>query len=94
MHLIFMKKLFKLPVRNCTDEKMSAATHSNICEIPPEIVRRSCGGWLAMMPKGGIFTIAVTANTADEARECFRLTILRWVEILDGATNSNTASEH
>jgi hypothetical protein len=55
-------------------------------EIKPDLVRRSCGGWLAVAPKDGIFSIGVTAPTPDEAREQFRLTICRWLEILSTKT--------
>ncbi len=64
---------------------------SNLDEICPDLMRRACGGWLAAAPRGGRFTFAVTADTADEARDRFRSTIQRWVAILDGAGNSQRA---
>jgi hypothetical protein len=51
-------------------------------EIEPNLMRRSCGGWLAVAPKDAIFSIGVTAPTANDAREQFCSTILRWLEIL------------
>jgi hypothetical protein len=51
-------------------------------EIAPDIMRRSCGGWLAVAPAGGQFSIGVTAPTAEEARERFRTVVRRWIEIL------------
>jgi hypothetical protein len=56
-------------------------------EIVPDLMRRSCGGWLAVAPKDGIFSIGVTAPTADEAREKFGTTIQCWLEILATAKN-------
>lgn len=52
-------------------------------QIAPELMRRACGGWLAVAPKGSLFSIGVTAQTAEEAREKFGLTIQRWIEILE-----------
>jgi len=54
-------------------------------EIEPDLMRRSCGGWLAVAPKGGIFSIGVTAPTADDARRKFGTTMQRWLEILAAA---------
>jgi hypothetical protein len=47
----------------------------------PDVVRRTCGGFLAIAPTGSRFSIAVTAPTAEEAREKFRVTFNRWAEI-------------
>ena len=54
-------------------------------EIEPDLMRRSCGGWLAVARKGGIFSIGVTAPTADDAREKFRSVVSRWIDILASA---------
>lgn len=51
-------------------------------EIAPDLMRRSCGGWLAVAPQGSTFSIGVTASTAEEANEKFRSAICRWVELL------------
>ena len=61
-----------------------------IIEIPPDLVRRTGGGWLAIAPNGCPFSIAVAAPTAQEAREKFRTVIRRWVEILNSAPKTES----
>ncbi len=51
-------------------------------KIEPNLVRRACGGWLALAPTGAIVRIGVTASTEGEARDQFRFVFNRWVEIL------------
>jgi hypothetical protein len=50
--------------------------------VAPDLVRRTRGGWLAIAPPGAQFAIAVTAATADEAKEKFWFAYSRWTEIL------------
>jgi hypothetical protein len=50
--------------------------------IAPDLARRACGGWLATAPKDSGFSIGVTAETADKAREEFGIAMRRWLEIL------------
>jgi hypothetical protein len=50
--------------------------------IRPDVVRRTCGGWLAVAPNGTSLAIAVTAATHDAAVEKFGFVFQRWVEIL------------
>lgn len=58
-------------------------------EIRPEMIRRVCGGWLAVSPKNARLRVGVTAATEDDARELFRQTIERWVEILAAEQSAN-----
>jgi hypothetical protein len=51
--------------------------------IRPDLVRRTCGGWLAVAPNGAKFTIGVTAPTQEQSLEKFRSVYNRWLEILD-----------
>ncbi|MFN0219844.1 MAG: hypothetical protein ACKVP4_13640 [Hyphomicrobium sp.] len=51
--------------------------------IAPDLVRRTCGGWLAIAPQGARFAVAVTAATAQEAKERFVFVYKRWVQIVD-----------
>jgi hypothetical protein len=54
----------------------------NANEIRPDLVRRTCGGWLAIAPSTAKISIGVTASTEDEAIEKFRFVYSRWIEIL------------
>jgi hypothetical protein len=62
-------------MNNATDAK---------ARIEPDLVRRSCGGWLAIAPLNTPIRIAVTAQTPEKAVEKFLFTFKRWVEILEG----------
>jgi hypothetical protein len=50
-------------------------------KVVPDLIRRTGGGWLAVAPKGAIFSIGVTAATQEEARENFCSAFARWIEI-------------
>jgi hypothetical protein len=50
--------------------------------VHPNLIRRTCGGWLAVSPGGADFSVGVTASTEEEAREKFRFTYSRWLEII------------
>ena len=50
--------------------------------IQPDLVRRACGGWLALSPKGASLKIGVQAETAEEATEKFRSAFDRSMQIL------------
>lgn len=54
----------------------------NAAEIQPYLMRRTCGGWLAVAPSSALFQIGVTAMTEKEAVEQFRFEYSRWVELL------------
>jgi hypothetical protein len=63
-------------------------------EIVPDLMRRSCGGWLAVAPNGAKFSIGVTAATAEEAREKFCSVVRRWLEILASGEKSGYQDCH
>jgi len=69
-------------IRTQTEKRIVDIAPGDIDEIRPDLMRRTGGGWLAVAPKGGVFSIGVTAPTANEAREKFSSVIRRWVEIL------------
>lgn len=54
----------------------------NAAEIHPDLIRRTCGGWLAIAPSSAKIKVGVTAATESEAIEKFRFVYGRWVEIL------------
>lgn len=56
------------------------------CPVTPDLVRRTRGGWLAVAPPGARFSIAVTADTHEEAQEKFCFVYNRWIEILSQET--------
>jgi hypothetical protein len=58
----------------------------NAAEIQPHLMRRTCGGWLAVAPSAALFQIGVTALTENEAREKFRFEYGRWVELFKKET--------
>ena len=62
-------------------------------ELEPDLVRRTCGGWLAVAPPTARVRIAVTGATYDEAVEKFRCTFGRWMEILDRIAAAQAALE-
>jgi hypothetical protein len=58
--------------------------------IQPELIRRDCGGWLAVAPNGACFSMGVTAGTEEEAREKFRYVFARWLEIVSDTKSAMT----
>ena len=55
---------------------------SSWSETKPKIVKRECGGWLAVAPPRAAFRMGVTAQSEDEAIEKFKISQARWAEIL------------
>ena len=53
-----------------------------ISPAQPEVIERSCGGWLAVAPNGSCFSMGVTAPTEAEARTKFGYVFARWLEIV------------
>lgn len=53
-----------------------------LAESEPKIVRRQCGGWLAVSPPSTTLRIGVTADTEEEVRAQFRRARDRWAEII------------
>ncbi len=48
----------------------------------PRMVRRHCGGWLALSPEGAGLKIGVVAHTEEMARQKFEATLTEWRETL------------
>ena len=53
-------------------------------DVTPELINRTCGGWLAVTPSDAPLRLGVTAQTESEAREKFACAVNRWMEILAG----------
>lgn len=58
----------------------------NIDKIQPYLMRRTCGGWLAVAPSTALFHIGVTALTEKEAIEKFRFEYSQWVGLFTEKT--------
>jgi len=56
------------------------------------MIKRRCGGYLAVSPRGSRFGIGVTADSEQEAHILFIKAYRRWGEILDGPTYPTWAS--
>lgn len=50
----------------------------------PKMIKRKCGGYLAVAPRHARFVIGVTADSEQEAHILFIQEWHRWEEILDG----------
>ncbi len=55
--------------------------------VHPNLIRRTCGGWLAVSPGGAAFSVGVTATTEEEARDKFCFTYSHWLEIIRDTKN-------
>jgi hypothetical protein len=44
----------------------------------PRIVRRHCGGWLALAPESASLKIGVSADSEDVARNKYRTAVEEW----------------
>ena len=53
------------------------------CEVPPKLLRRSVGGWLAISGPGARVRIAVEGMTPDEARARYDRELALWCTLLD-----------
>lgn len=51
--------------------------------IPTILIKRSCGGWLAVSVAAEPIKIGVTGATESEARDNYAATLRRWREILE-----------
>jgi hypothetical protein len=67
------------------EAKMEATT--------PSVIRRACGGWLAIAQQGAPFSIAVTGHTEAEAVEAFRRAELDWWKIITPGMQKNEPSQ-
>lgn len=52
----------------------------------PKMIKRRCGGYLAVSPRGSRLLIGVTADTEHEAHILFIQSYRRTIEIVDGLT--------
>lgn len=50
----------------------------------PKVIKRKCGGYLAVAPRGARFGIGVTGDTEQEAHFLFIQAYRQWTETLDG----------
>lgn len=44
----------------------------------PRIIRRHCGGWLALAPESASLKIGVSADSEDAARDKYRTAVGEW----------------
>lgn len=51
--------------------------------IEPRVLRRECGGWLAVSPPGAEIRIGAIGITAESARERFRNELREWARLLE-----------
>jgi hypothetical protein len=51
------------------------------------LIERECGGWLAITPDGSRLNIAVTAASADEARDQLDAALVAWDALLERAAH-------
>lgn len=50
----------------------------------PRMIKRKCGGYLAVAPRDARFVMGVTADTEQEAHILFIQEYRRWTETIDG----------
>lgn len=62
---------------------MSVMERPKSMQIVPQIIKRQCGGWIAVSGKDASLKIGVTASTEEEARAAFHQAMLEWEEILN-----------
>lgn len=51
--------------------------------VKPRVVKRECGGWLAVSPQDAPMHLGETGATQEEAVRRFQLAWKRWSETLD-----------
>jgi hypothetical protein len=51
--------------------------------VKVDMIRRTCGGWLAVAAPGSMFLIGVTGPTEEETKERFVYSYRRWQEIYE-----------
>ena len=51
-------------------------------DVEPRVIRRACGGWLAVCHVETGLSMGVTAPTEAEARKKFGYVLTRWLEII------------
>ena len=55
----------------------------------PRIIKRECGGFLAVSPRRARFRVGVTADTEAEAEAKFWSAYVRWCEIVPLCADEN-----
>lgn len=50
--------------------------------IEPDLIKRACGGWLAVTPEGSPLRLGVEGKDKAAATEAYREERERWTEIL------------
>lgn len=58
--------------------------------IAPRVVPRACGGWLAVSPRWARFSVGVTGQTEEEARDRFHSVFARWVSLMEDTVQERT----
>lgn len=61
-------------------------------DTKPNLIRRSCGGWLAVSPDSEPIKIGVTAPSREEVVRRFQSSLARWRELPSDAPASNHTS--
>lgn len=52
--------------------------------VEPRMIKRECGGWLAVSPRGCSLKIGVTGETEQGTRDQFAASFARTMQILEG----------
>jgi hypothetical protein len=84
--LILLDYLFSLSRHTHTGASEMNVTIENAAEIRPDLMRRTCGGWLAVAPSSAKIRIGATGTTEAEAIETFRFVYSRWIELFKPKT--------
>jgi hypothetical protein len=79
--LILLGNSFMICLHTNTEDTEMNIAIENADEIQPHLMRRTCGGWLAVAPRTALFRIGVTALTEKDVIEKFRFEYGRWVEL-------------
>ena len=57
----------------------------------PLVMRRQCGGWLAVSRPGSDFSIGVEGDTEEMARDAFAVAIAAWMRLREERVESMEA---
>lgn len=59
--------------------------------VAPKLIRRQCGGWLAVSPSTEEVKIGVTGSSEIEAEDRYRVALARWRALeVNGAASTRT----
>jgi hypothetical protein len=67
--------------------------HFNCPEATPRLIRRACGGWLAVAPLGAALQIGLIGGSEAEAEEQFHATWRRCNELLANDARASIAEK-